>query len=75
MILSTKDEMMEVESLEQEETKAFASLRRDLDKRVTLLMRIHKEKEFHETAVRELDKIGSKEMPDRTEAKSQDTAS
>jgi len=50
-----KDEMMEVERLEQEETKAFASLRRDLDKRVTLLMRIHKEKEFHETAVRELE--------------------
>ena len=50
-----KDEMMEVERLEKEETKAFASLRKDLDKRVALLMRIHKEKEFHETAVRELE--------------------
>jgi murein hydrolase activator len=50
-----KDEMMEVERLEKEETKTFESLRKDLDKRVALLMRIHKEKEFYETAVRELD--------------------
>jgi septal ring factor EnvC (AmiA/AmiB activator) len=50
-----KDEMMEVERLEKEETKAFASLRKDLDKRVALLMKIHKEKEFYETAVRELE--------------------
>jgi septal ring factor EnvC (AmiA/AmiB activator) len=50
-----KDEMMEVERLEKEETKAFGSLRKDLDKRVALLMRIHKEKEFYETAVRELE--------------------
>jgi septal ring factor EnvC (AmiA/AmiB activator) len=50
-----KDEMMEVERLEKAETRAFASLRKDLDKRVALLMRIHKEKEFYETAVRELE--------------------
>ena len=50
-----KDEMMEVERLEKEEATTFASLRKNLDRRVALLMRIHREKEFYETAVRELE--------------------
>lgn len=62
-ILFAKDEMTEVGMLEREETKAFASLRKDLDKRVALLMRIHKEKEFYETAVRELES-GAKSLRD-----------
>jgi chromosome segregation ATPase len=50
-----KDEMTEVDRLEKEEATTFVSLRKDLDRRVALLMRIHKEKEFYETAVRELE--------------------
>jgi septal ring factor EnvC (AmiA/AmiB activator) len=49
-----KDEMTEVDRLEAEDARQLASLKQDLDKRVILLMQIHREKEFYETAVKEL---------------------
>ncbi|MBW1851455.1 MAG: peptidoglycan DD-metalloendopeptidase family protein [Deltaproteobacteria bacterium] len=42
------------ESVEKEENARLAALREDLEKKVIRLIRIHKEKEFYETAVKEL---------------------
>jgi septal ring factor EnvC (AmiA/AmiB activator) len=50
-----KDEMTEVDRLEKEEAKQLAAIKQNLDRRVILLMKIHKEKEFYETAVKELE--------------------
>jgi septal ring factor EnvC (AmiA/AmiB activator) len=50
-----KDEMTEVDRLEKEEARQLASIKQDLDTRVILLMKIHREKEFYETAVKELE--------------------
>jgi septal ring factor EnvC (AmiA/AmiB activator) len=50
-----KDEMTEVDRLEKEEARQVASIKQDLDTRVILLMKIHQEKEFYETAVKELE--------------------
>ncbi|MGD8227778.1 MAG: peptidoglycan DD-metalloendopeptidase family protein [Desulfobacteraceae bacterium] len=44
-----------VKKMEREESKRALSLKEDLDKKVMLLMKIHKEKEFYETVVRELE--------------------
>jgi septal ring factor EnvC (AmiA/AmiB activator) len=54
-ISQAKDEMREVNRLEKDEAIQVASLKQDLDKRVILLMKIHQEKEFYETAVNELE--------------------
>jgi murein hydrolase activator len=43
-----------ISGMEQEENRKVASLKTDLEKKVILLSRIHKEKEFYETAVKEL---------------------
>ncbi len=43
-----------IEGMEKEERSRLLSIKKDLDKKVMLLMRIHKEKEFYETAVKEL---------------------
>jgi septal ring factor EnvC (AmiA/AmiB activator) len=43
-----------INSLENDEKGRMASLKEDLEKKVILLMKIHKEKEFYETAVKEL---------------------
>ena len=49
------DERLQVVSrLEKEESEQLEAMKEDLDKKVFLLMRIHKEKEFYETAVKEL---------------------
>jgi septal ring factor EnvC (AmiA/AmiB activator) len=50
-----KDEMTAVDRLEKEEARQLASIKQDLDTRVILLMKIHREKEFYETAVKELE--------------------
>ena len=44
-----------VSRLEEEEQKEVASLEEEIEKKVLLLMKIHKEKEFYETAVHELE--------------------
>jgi septal ring factor EnvC (AmiA/AmiB activator) len=54
-ISQAKDEMTGVNRLEKDEAIQVASLKQDLDKRVVLLMKIHQEKEFYETAVNELE--------------------
>lgn len=44
-----------IDALEQAEEGRLAAIKKELDKRVILLVKIHKEKEFYETAVRELE--------------------
>lgn len=53
-ILQIKKEIADKETEEKKENAKLAVLREDLEKMVIRLMRIHKEKEFYETAVREL---------------------
>lgn len=47
-------QLSSISGIEQEESSKVSSLKTDLDKKVILLSRIHKEKEFYETAVKEL---------------------
>ena len=49
-----KEKLAIIERMEQEERNRSASLKGDMDKRVMLLLKIHKEKEFYETVVEEL---------------------
>ena len=49
-----KDKLGMIARLEKEESGQLVSVRGMLDKKVILLMKIHKEKEFYETAVKEL---------------------
>lgn len=44
-----------VTRLEMEEQKELASLKEEIERKVVLLMKIHREKEFYETAVKELE--------------------
>jgi septal ring factor EnvC (AmiA/AmiB activator) len=49
-----RDRLSIIARLEKEETHQLASVKGILDKKVILLMKIHREKEFYETAVKEL---------------------
>ena len=44
-----------LEGIEKAENKRMADLKEDIDRRVLLLMKIHREKEFYDTAVKELE--------------------
>jgi len=54
-MVQTKEKLESVDRLENAENERLTSLQRDLDKKVLLLMKVHKEKEFYETAVNELE--------------------
>ena len=54
-LVQTKEKLDMVNRLESEEKECLATLKKDLDKKVLLLMKVHKEKEFYETAVKELE--------------------
>jgi septal ring factor EnvC (AmiA/AmiB activator) len=49
-----------VKRLESEESRQLSQLKEGLNKKVLLLMKIHKEKEFYETAVKELNIAANK---------------
>ncbi len=49
-----KEKLTVIDSMEKAENDRLSSIKNDLDKKVILLMKIHKEKEFYETAVKEL---------------------
>jgi septal ring factor EnvC (AmiA/AmiB activator) len=53
-ISEVKDKLARLDRLEKAENSRMAALKEDIDRRVVLLMKIHKEKEFYETAVKEL---------------------
>jgi hypothetical protein len=54
-IAGVKDKLGVLERLEKAESRRMAELKEDIDRRVVLLMKIHKEKEFYKTAVKELE--------------------
>ncbi len=51
---AVEEKLGAVTRLEQEESEQLAALNKDLENKVLLLMKVHREKEFYETAVREL---------------------
>lgn len=53
-IFGVKNKLAELDQLEKTESSRMTALKEDIDRRVVLLMKIHKEKEFYETAVKEL---------------------
>ena len=53
-ISGVKNKLVELDRLEKAESSRMTALKEDIDRRVVLLMKIHKEKEFYETAVKEL---------------------
>ncbi len=53
-ILLIKEQLVKKEKIKNKEEMRLASLREGLEKEVIHLMKIHKEKEFYETAVKEL---------------------
>jgi septal ring factor EnvC (AmiA/AmiB activator) len=54
-ISGVRDKMLELDRLEKAESSRMVALKEDIDRRVILLMKIHKEKEFYQTAVKELE--------------------
>jgi len=54
-IAGVKERLALLERLEKAESSHLAALKEDIDRRVVLLMRIHREKEFYNTAVKELE--------------------
>jgi murein hydrolase activator len=54
-ILLVKEKLSMIERMEKEEGVRLLGLKEDLDRKVLVLMNIHKEREFYETAVKELE--------------------
>ena len=59
-ISSVKEKLFALDGLEKEESSRVSAVKEDIDKKVVLLMKIHKEKEFHETGVKELELAAQK---------------
>jgi septal ring factor EnvC (AmiA/AmiB activator) len=62
-ISSVEEKLLDLDRLEKEESARAAEVKADIDKKVVLLMKTHKEKEFLETGVKELE-IGSQMLKD-----------
>jgi len=60
-IVLMKDKLTSIDELEETEKSRLASVKQDLDQKVMLLMKIHREKEFYETAVKEL-RVAAEEL-------------
>lgn len=54
-ILLVKEKLSMIERMEKEEGGRLLVIKEDLDRKVLVLMKIHKEREFYETAVKELE--------------------
>lgn len=54
-ILHVKEKLSLIERMEKEEGSRLPALKEDLDRKVLVLMKIHQEREFYETAVKELE--------------------
>ncbi|MBN2034892.1 MAG: peptidoglycan DD-metalloendopeptidase family protein [Deltaproteobacteria bacterium] len=54
-IVGVQEKLAVLEELEKKETSRMAAMKEDIDRRVVLLVKIHKEKEFYKTAVEELE--------------------
>jgi len=53
-----KQDLSKTDAMMRKELKTLAALKAEVEKNVIQLMRIHEEKEFYETAVRELESVG-----------------
>ncbi len=53
-IALVEEKLAAIDDMEKTEQSRLTSIKEDLDRKVLLLMKIHKEKEFYETAVKEL---------------------
>ncbi len=60
-ISNIRDNLDLIKRLEEAEKASMASIKKDMNQKVLLLMKIHKEKEFYETVVKEL-QLGAKEL-------------
>ena len=54
-ISQIKEKLTLISSMEEEENRRLVSIKEDIDKKIIFLMKVHKEKEFHEIAVKELE--------------------
>lgn len=54
-IVQIREKLGMVERMEKEENERLLGIKDDLDKKVIVLMKIHKEREFYETGVKELE--------------------
>lgn len=54
-VQAVEEKLQVVSGLEDEESSHLEALKEELDRKVFLLLRIHREKEFYETAVKELE--------------------
>jgi septal ring factor EnvC (AmiA/AmiB activator) len=54
-LLKAEEKLSTISELEEMEARRLQTIKEDLDRKVILLMKIHEEKEFYETAVRELE--------------------
>jgi septal ring factor EnvC (AmiA/AmiB activator) len=59
-ISSVKERLFVLDRLEKEESARVSAVKEDIDKKVVLLIKTHKEKEFHETGVKELEMASQK---------------
>jgi septal ring factor EnvC (AmiA/AmiB activator) len=62
-ISSVEEKLLELDTLEKEESARVAEIKADIDKKVVLLMNTHQEKEFLATGVKELE-LGSQMLKD-----------
>jgi murein hydrolase activator len=54
-IVMVRENLSRIKRLEKEDTDRLLAIKEDLDRKVLVLMKIHKEREFYETAVKELE--------------------
>jgi murein hydrolase activator len=54
-VTGVRDQLADLEQLEKMESRRVAEMKEDIERRVLLLMKVHKEKEFYNTAVKELE--------------------
>jgi len=59
-ISSVREKLLALEGIEKEASGRVAAIKEDIDRKVVLLMKTHKEKEFHETGVKQLELAAQK---------------
>ena len=62
-LLKAEEKLSTISELEEMGARRLQTIKEDLDRKVILLMKIHEEKEFYETAVRELE-LAAQNMKD-----------
>jgi len=63
-IQNVREKVTSIERMEREENERLLGVKEDLDKKVLVLMKIHKEREFYETGVKELE-LAARELREK----------